>query len=99
VDINKTTVAKLNILKLFFGFKFFNRLVVSGLNHAFHNIDPPAKGAKSKASSMASKLHKMFDAVEEMGAWTEVAGVTAALYRRTFISRAIRFWEGAIGTA
>jgi hypothetical protein len=41
----------------------------------------------------------MFDAVEEMGAWTEVAGVTA-LYRRTFISsRAIRFWEGAIGTA
>jgi hypothetical protein len=67
----------------------------------FHNIDPPAKKeAKSKASSMASKLHKMFDAVEEMGAWTEVAGVTAALYRRTFISsRAIRFWEGAIGTA
>jgi hypothetical protein len=37
------------------------------------------QATKSKASSMASKLHKMFDAVEEMGAWTEVAGVTAAL--------------------
>jgi hypothetical protein len=37
------------------------------------------KATKSKASSMASKLHKMFDAVEEMGAWTEVAGVTALL--------------------
>jgi hypothetical protein len=33
---------------------------------------------------MASKLHKMFDAVEEMGAWTEVAGVTAALLPEDF---------------
>jgi hypothetical protein len=44
---------------------------VSGLNHAFHNIDPPAKkrqATTSKASLMASKLHKMFDAVEEMDA-------------------------------
>jgi hypothetical protein len=32
---------------------------------------------------MASKLHKMFDAVEEMGAWTE-AGVTAALLPEDF---------------
>jgi hypothetical protein len=30
------------------------------------------------------KLHKMFDAVEEMGAWTEVAGVTAALLPEDF---------------
>jgi hypothetical protein len=45
-------------------------------------------------------MHKMFDAVEEMGAWTEVAGVTAALLPEDFhCSRAIRFWEGAIGTA
>jgi hypothetical protein len=65
--------------------EFFNRLVVSGLNHAFHNIRPQKEQAtKSKASSMASKLHKMFDAVEEMGAWTEVAGVTAALLPEDF---------------
>jgi hypothetical protein len=42
------------------------------------------QATKSKASSMASKLHKMFDAVEEMGAWTEVAGVTAALLPEDF---------------
>jgi hypothetical protein len=74
--------------KIIFRFpEFFNCLVVSRLNHAFHNIDPPAKkeqATKSKASSMASKLHKMFDAVEEMGAWTEVAGVTAALLPEDF---------------
>jgi hypothetical protein len=78
----KPAVLVNNILKLFSVSEFFNCLVVSRLNHAFHNIDPPAKkeqATKSKASSMASKLHKMFDAVEEMGAWTEVAGVTALL--------------------
>jgi hypothetical protein len=78
----KPAVLVNNILKLFSVPEFFNCLVVSRLNHAFHNIDPPAKkeqATKSKASSMASKLHKMFDAVEEMGAWTEVAGVTALL--------------------
>jgi hypothetical protein len=67
-------------------------------------IDPPAKKgqvAKSKALSMASKLHKMFDAVEEMGAWTEVAGVTAAPFTGglSLAVEPLGFWEGAIGTA
>jgi hypothetical protein len=66
--------------------EFFNCLVVSGLNHAFIILIRPQReqATKSKASSMASKLHKMFDAVEEMGAWTEVAGVTAALLPEDF---------------
>ena len=44
--------------------------IVAGLNHLAHmavgvNIDP-----KPKRKSMVQKLHRMFDAVEEFGAWT-----------------------------
>jgi hypothetical protein len=83
---NKTCSISYNILNYFSVSEFFNCLVVRA-ESCFHNIDPPAKkeqATKSKASSMASKLHKMFDAVEEMGAWTEVAGVTAALLPEDF---------------
>ena len=77
---------------------------VSGLNHAFHNIDPPAKkrqATTSKASLMASKLHKMFDAVEEMDAQTEAGGVTAAPFIGGLLIAVepLGFWEGARGTA
>jgi hypothetical protein len=84
-------------------------LVVSGLNHAMHKmsddteIDQPAKKgqtAKSKAPSRVKKLHKMFDSVEEVGAWTEVAGVAAAPFTDglSLAVAPLGFWEGAVGT-
>jgi hypothetical protein len=66
--------------------------------------DPPTKKsqtAKSKSPSMTSKLHKMFDTIEEVGAWTEVAGVAAAPFTEglSLAVEPLGFWEGAIGTA
>ena len=65
--------------------------------------DPPVKNsktAKSKAPSMVSKLHKMFDTIEEMGADTELSGIVAAPVTEgtSLALEPLGFWEGAIGT-
>lgn len=80
-------------------------LVVSGLNHAMHPMDSedggPKPKSKSKTPSMTSKLHKMFDSVEEVGAWTEIGGVAAAPFTcgLSLALEPLGFWESAIGTA